>query len=242
MILKPNDFNLELNTTWSFPEHGNWATHNSSYRGNWSPYIPRNIILRYSKPNDVILDQFVGSGTTLIEAKLLNRNAIGIDINQKALEITSTKLDFPFTTITKQILKRATATNLNFIPDESIDLICTHPPYSNAIKYSHNDIDDLSLLDFNDFLYKMSLVAKESYRVLKNTKYCAILIGDLRKNKNVVPLGFNVMNIFLDSGFKLKEIIIKRQHNNKMTDYWIEKSKQMNFLLLSHEYLFVFYK
>ena len=40
---------------------------------NWSPYIPRNILLRYSKEGDLVLDQFAGGGTTLVEAKLLNR-------------------------------------------------------------------------------------------------------------------------------------------------------------------------
>ena len=86
---EPKDFELQYNTVWSFPERGNWATHDSKYRGNWSPYIPRNIILRYSQEGDVVLDPFVGGGTTLVETKLLNRHGIGVDINQNALEITS---------------------------------------------------------------------------------------------------------------------------------------------------------
>ena len=81
----PEKFKLEDTTIWSFPERGSWATHSGKYRGNWSPYIPRNLILRYSKKNDWILDQFLGSGTTLIEAKLLGRNAIGVDINSEAI-------------------------------------------------------------------------------------------------------------------------------------------------------------
>ena len=77
---EPQNFELEMTTHWSFPVRGKWATHDSKYRGNWSPYIPRNIILRYSNENDLILDQFVGGGTTLVEAKLLNRNIIGVDV------------------------------------------------------------------------------------------------------------------------------------------------------------------
>ena len=88
MSLNPNDFKLETTSVWSFVDRGNWATHSGTYRGNWSPYVPRNLILRYSQPNDWILDQFVGGGTSLVEAKLLNRNAIGIDINQNSIEIT----------------------------------------------------------------------------------------------------------------------------------------------------------
>lgn len=71
--LQPEYFELETNTVWAFPDRGKWATHDAKYRGNWSPYIPRNVILRYSKENDTVLDQFVGGGTTAVEAKLTNR-------------------------------------------------------------------------------------------------------------------------------------------------------------------------
>ena len=62
---EPDNFELETKTIWSFPDRGDWATHDGNYRGNWSPYVPRNLILRYSKPGDLVLDQFAGGGTTL---------------------------------------------------------------------------------------------------------------------------------------------------------------------------------
>lgn len=55
---EPEDFELEMTTHWSFPKRGDWATHDAKWRGNWSPYIPRNILLRYSQENDLVLDQF----------------------------------------------------------------------------------------------------------------------------------------------------------------------------------------
>ena len=58
--LEPNDFELQTTSVWDFPDRGKWATHDASYRGNWSPYIPRNIILRYSNEQELILDQFAG--------------------------------------------------------------------------------------------------------------------------------------------------------------------------------------
>ena len=67
---EPDDFELEMTSVWSFPNRGNWATHDAKWRGNWSPYIPRNILLRYSSEGDMVLDQFAGGGTTLVEAKL----------------------------------------------------------------------------------------------------------------------------------------------------------------------------
>lgn len=69
-------FELETTTIWSFKERGNWATHKGDYRGNCSPQIPRNLILKYTRENDIILDPFCGSGTTMIETKLLNRRGI----------------------------------------------------------------------------------------------------------------------------------------------------------------------
>ncbi len=55
MQWEPQGFQLETTSIWSFPERGSWATHNGKWRGNWSPYIPRNIILRYSQPGDLVL-------------------------------------------------------------------------------------------------------------------------------------------------------------------------------------------
>lgn len=66
--------------------------HDAKYRGNWSPYIPRNLLLRYSVEGDLVLDQFASGGTTLVEAKLLNRNIIGVDINLAAVELCREKL------------------------------------------------------------------------------------------------------------------------------------------------------
>ncbi len=239
-IIGPDNFDLETTSIWSFPNRGNWATHDGSYRGNWSPYIPRNIILRYSKKGDIVLDQFLGSGTTLIETALLQRRGIGIDINPNSIAISRKKLS---ELICENIdVYLGDARKLNRVNDESIDLICAHPPYANIIGYSSGISGDLSNLSMKDFLINMEDVAKESYRVLKKRKFCAIMMGDTRKNKNIIPLGFKTMEIFLREGFILKEIIIKKQHNCTSTKYWKKRSIEYNFLLIEHEYLFIFHK
>ena len=239
---EPDDFELEMNTVWSFPARGNWATHDAKYRGNWSPYIPRNLILRYSNEGDAILDQFVGGGTTLVEAKLLNRNIIGVDINKEALQRCKEKTDFEYPNAGDVKIICGDARKLSFISDSSIDFICTHAPYDNIINYSEDIDGDLSLLDIKNFLEKMKDVASECYRTLKCGKFCAILMGDTRKKGHVIPMSFDVMKIFQAVGFTLKEIIIKEQHNCKATGYWKTNSIKYNFLLLAHEYLFVFHK
>ncbi|MBU5332913.1 methyltransferase domain-containing protein [Anaerocolumna aminovalerica] len=240
MSLQPNYFRLEPTTIWSFPDRGSWATHSGKYRGNWSPYIPRNLILRYSKPGDWVLDQFLGSGTTLVEAKLLNRNAVGVDINPQAISISEENLQFKCETISKMRIQQGNATNLDFIKDGKIEFICMHPPYANIIKYSKDIAGDISLLTIEEFLCEMGKVISESYRVLKKGNMCAVMIGDIRRRGKVVPLGFQVMNIFLKQGFSSKEIIIKEQHNCRSTNFWEKQNNE--FLLLAHEYIFVFQK
>jgi len=245
MIVKkwePDNFELEMNTVWSFPERGSWATHDAKYRGNWSPYIPRNLLIRYSAEGDLVLDQFVGGGTTLVEAKLLNRNIIGVDVNPTALERCHEKTTFDWPCSGKVYIKQGDARNLYFIRDGSIDFICTHPPYADIIQYSDNISTDLSRLNVTEFLSEMQVVAADCFRVLKSGKYCAILMGDTRKKGNVVPMSFEIMKLFENVGFKTKEIIIKEQHNCKATGYWKTNSVKYNFLLLAHEYLFVFRK
>lgn len=237
------DFELETNTVWSFPKRGAWATHDPKWRGNWSPYIPRNVILRYSEPGDLVLDQFAGGGTTLVEAKLLERDAIGVDVNPEAVKRCRRKTNFRRDGIISNItIREGDARSLGFIPDRSVDLICTHPPYADIIKYSRDIEGDLSRLPANAFLEQMKPVAAEAFRVLKADKFCAILMGDTRRKKHVVPLAFEVMRIFQEAGFTLKEIIIKEQHNCRATGFWKKKSVKYNFLLIAHEYLFVFHK
>ena len=240
---QPDGFELEKSTLWSFPQHGDWATHDSQWRGNWSPYIPRNIILRYSNEGDLLLDQFVGGGTTLVEAKLLNRDIIGVDCNADALNCCKRKINFDYPPAQGRVyLHRGDARSLWFQGDESVDLICTHPPYANIIKYSNAIPEDLSLLNIQEFLAAMKTVAAECFRVLKKEKICAILIGDTRQKGLIIPLGFKVLTLFLDAGFTLKEIVIKEQHNCRRTAYWSKKADIHNFLLIAHEYLYILRK
>lgn len=239
--LQPENFELETTTVWSFPNRGKWATHDAKYRGNWSPYIPRNIILRYSAEGDTVLDQFVGGGTTAVEAKLTGRNFIGYDINPTAVDISLDKCNFNYDTRSEISISCADARVLP-LGDGSVDLICTHPPYADIIHYSQDIRGDLSLLSAKDFLVEMEKVSAECYRVLKRGKFCAVLMGDMRKKGMVQPLAFKTMCVFESAGFKTKEIIIKEQHNCKATGYWKTNSIKYNFLLLAHEYLFVFKK
>ena len=85
---EPEGFELEMTTHWSFPKRGDWATHDAKWRGNWSPYIPRNILLRYSQACDLVLDQFAGSGAVGEACIKKNRKAILVElVKEKATNI-----------------------------------------------------------------------------------------------------------------------------------------------------------
>ncbi|WP_448583900.1 TRM11 family SAM-dependent methyltransferase [Thermocrinis sp.] len=241
---EPKDFKLETTSIWSFPDRGSWATHKGNYRGNWSPYIPRNLILRYTQEGDLVLDQMVGSGTTLIECKLLNRRGIGVDINPYAIMLTQNRLDFKYKYEPEIRTYVGDARNLNLIEDESIDLIATHPPYANIVKFSKSskiEGDLSSVGNVDEFIKEMEKVAEECYRVLKPGKHCAILIGDTRRKKHLVPISVRVLEAFLKVGFILKEDVIKVQWKMKGTrEKW--RGSKYDFLLLAHEHLYIFRK
>jgi hypothetical protein len=88
----------------------------------------------------------------------------------------------------------------------------------------------------------MERIAGELLRVLREDRYCAILIGDTRRGRHYVPLSFYVMQRFLKAGFVLKEDIIKVQHHCSSTGRWRAKAKAGKFYLIMHEHLFVFRK
>ena len=244
--LEPDEeYKPEGTTVWSFPDRGNWATHTGDYRGNFSPFIPRNLILKYSQKDDLILDQMVGSGTTLIECKLLQRNAIGVDINPEAIMVTLDRLNFTKNSDNKSTIRTyvGDARNLDKIDDQSIDLIISHPPYSYIIGYTQDSIDgDISAFrNIDEFLKAIRKIADESYRVLKHDKHCGILIGDTRKRKHYIPIAFRVMQQFLDVGFILKEDIIKLQHKVS-TNRGRWRATYYPFYKIMHEHIFIFRK
>ena len=253
---RPKDDSRLDTTIWDFPTRGNWAVHSSGYEGNWSPYVPREIIRQYSRKGDVVLDPFVGSGTTLIECVLLGRRGIGVDVSRHAINWTRQRLnelkEFGRKTIDTPLAESkpdsietrlGDARDLSFLTSNSIDLICSHPPYGAAIQYTTGEARDMSRFKkTNDFLEAMAQVAREFRRVLKEKGYCAILMGDQRRHGKLIPLGFLVFQIFVDvARLTPIEIIIKLQHHDSSTQFYHGKRGSLPYRI-AHEYLFIFRK
>lgn len=258
----PEELTDVSTTVWSFPRRGSWATHRGDYRGNWPPQMVRALILRYTEPGETVVDPMVGSGTTCVEARLLGRNCVAVDVNYEAAILTLHRvyhLETALGRLSGSSLDARThepsarswvrvyhgdARRLDKIEDCSADMVATHPPYWGIIEYGGECSDgNLSCAGtLEEYLGLIGEVARELYRVLKPGRVCAILIGDTRVHKHYVPISHHVLEVFLDTGFVLMEEVVKVQHKMKATRELWSRLRKRDFLLIYHEKLYVFRK
>ncbi len=251
---EPVDFILQETTVWDFPRRGEWAVHSGDFRGNWPPQLPRNLLERYTHRGDLVVDAFVGGGTTLVEAWLLGRRSIGVDISRMARDTANAKLNemerqakkdnaFALNPSCRPLVAKGSALNLADILKENkvhgeVKLLCAHPPYMNSLKYTDDSENDLSLIKEPQIFYdKMRLFAREAAKVLAGGNMCALLIGDIKCQGKLVPLGLRTLDIFLGEKFEVDSIVLKTQHKDRSSEFYNGKGK--HYLLLSHEYLFI---
>ncbi len=252
---KPKDFQLEKTTLWDFPRRGDWAVHRGDYRGNWPPEIPRNLILKYTDPGDVVVDSFVGGGTTLIEAWLLGRKSVGLDVSRMAIQTCNTRLaemrrlakKDPRASldegITPKIVHGDALSASKILPQHGVEagsvaLWCAHPPYLDSLRYTGGNGADLSGVGDPDlFVAKMRVFAGEVSSMLAPDGVLAVLIGDVPKRGKTIFLGKRTLDCLLEEGFELNDVIIKSQHRDRSSEFYFGKKRPG--LLMAHEYLFV---
>jgi DNA modification methylase len=83
---------INVDSLWLISERDKTGKHSNVYHGNFVPQIPNQLIRRYTKENDVVLDLFMGSGTTLFECEKLHRDFIGFDINDEIISFVQSKM------------------------------------------------------------------------------------------------------------------------------------------------------
>lgn len=235
---------------WLIEKRDNSGAHSADYHGNFVPQIPRQLFTRYTKKDDWILDPFMGSGTSLIEAQRMGRNAIGIDIQAEVAEdaynrvITEKRDDCKIKIVSGDSRTLNTEKLLATVGIKKVQFVIFHPPYWDIIKFSDNP-NDLSRADsLEAFLEGLGTVVDNTTKYLEKNRYCACVIGDKYANSRVVPLGFYCMNLFMERGFLLKAILVKNFGETKgkanQQGIWRYRALASDFYIFKHEYIFVF--
>jgi DNA modification methylase len=256
---KFNDLNLEdwkntevwTDSLWIIPTRDKTGKHDGFYHGNFVPQIPHQLILRYTKKNDVILDPFVGSGTTAYEAESLGRHFIGIDIQPKLIDHIKGKVDNKnyFSELitgdsTDKNIFSGIANFLNKKKRKNVQLAILHPPYADIIKFSDNERDLSNNKSLKDFLNNFSLVIKNTLDLLEKDRYLAVVMGDKYTQGKWIPLGFYCLNEAQKLGLTLKSIIIKNIEGNRAKQnkeaIWKYRALSSDYYIFKHEYILIF--
>jgi len=248
--------NINVDSLWIINERDKSGKHVNVYHGNFIPQIPNQLIRRYTKENDIVLDLFMGSGTTLYECESLNRNFIGFDINTEIIDYVKSKMtgtqNIKFKInecdITNETLfKKRIDKSLSELGAEKVQLILAHPPYMDIVKFTEKPEDLSQIGDLATFVKRFVQIIKNAFPYLENKKYMGIVIGDVYKKSEVVPLSFYVLDaIKCNFSVKLKGIIIKNIEGNRgklgQKNIWQYRALKSDYFIFKHEYILVFKK
>jgi len=212
-----------------------------------APFIPTLIetILKLWGESPV-LDPMMGTGTTLFVSTWLGFESYGIDIEKTFVNFVKKRLSSRKLLIKtgKFQVVRGDARNIPF-PDNFFGTIIFSPPYFNTVKYSENSNNIGSINDYSSYLSEMEKVYKECLRVLRPGRKMVVIVKDLNRHGERIPLGADTIKLCQKVGFKLFDIIINKMGflNHKL--YHCVQMKQRRGHLQSftiHEYILVFEK
>lgn len=237
---------------WIIPQRDNSGAHSGHYHGNFVPQIVRQLLTRYTKRGDFVLDPFAGSGTTLIEAQRMGRNSIGIELqNNVAMEaserVHSEQKDGIIADIFVDDSRSFDVDRIRRTYNiDNVQFVIFHPPYWNIIKFSDEAADLSNAPTLESFLADFRKVVNNSIAILENRRYCAVVIGDKYENGQIVPLGFYCMQVMQQEGLTLKATIVKNFEETKgkanQKALWRQRALQNGLYIFKHEYIFVFRK
>ncbi|MGH7861392.1 MAG: hypothetical protein ACREOS_04040, partial [Candidatus Dormibacteraceae bacterium] len=94
---------------------------------------------------------------------------------------------------------------------------------------------------------KFQAVAEHAYRLLRPTRFLALVIGDTYRKAEWIPLGFECLGVCREVGFQFKAINVKDIQGNergkgKRENLWRYRALKQGFYIFKHEYVMVFRK
>ena len=247
---------IETGTLWNFASRDNTNGHSYDYHGNYIPQIATQLFERFTQSQDVVLDLFLGSGTSAIEAVNMNRRCIGVEIQKKMCDYVADK--FPREVLDKSVkiingdsstdeVRKHIFATLKGLEEEYAQFLVLHPPYADIIKFSDLKGDLSTIEKTEDFLEGFKKVAQVGYDCLEKKRFAALIIGDKYANGELIPLSFLCMQKMQEVGFKTKSIIVKNIEGNekakgKNANLWHYRALAGGFYIFKHEYIILFQK
>lgn len=220
------------------PGGGGAMQGSKDYAGATPSWVIWQLLMRYTREGDLVVDPMCGSGTTLDVARDLDRRGLGYDLSPSRPDIF-----------------RSDARKLP-LEDGKADFVFIDPPYSTHIEYSKDERDigalDAAADDGRAYYDAMRKVIGEIHRVLKNRRYMALYVSDSwRKRKGgdpgsgagtFMPIGYELFEIMRER-FKPIDIVSVVRHNQKLQrGNWRKAAEEGNFFLRGFNYLFIMKK
>ncbi|MEK6876689.1 MAG: site-specific DNA-methyltransferase [Nanoarchaeota archaeon] len=220
--------------------------------------VERLIDIFTNSKNQLILDPFMGSGSTLIAAQNKGLKGIGFEINKEYISMTKNRLENVYKTMfnrkSNYEIINDSAENLNkYLSPDAVDLTVTSPPYWDILNrkrsadrktirnYGNSETDFGNIESYDHFLFSLQSVFKKVYDVTKSGRYCIVIVMDIRKNSTLYTLHSDLAKKMEEINFSLKDIIIwdRQKEYNNMRPLGYPYSFVVNKV---HEYILIFKK
>lgn len=243
---------------WLIPTRDKSGPHVGDYWGNFVPQIPNQIIRRFTKPGEVVLDLFAGMGTTLIECRHLGRHGLGVELVASVADRARERIAQAANRdgVTTNILvgdSRLPATaalvrdSLATLHKTQADCVILHPPYHDIVHFGDEAANLSNQPTIDDFLREFGYVVDQAVALLAPGRFLALVVGDLYAGGEWVPLSFYCMELCRRHGLALKGINVKDIQGNekgkgRSGPLWRYRALRQGFYVFKHEYIFVFRK
>lgn len=247
---------IETGTWWEFASRAKGNGHSFDYHGNYIPQLAEQLFTRFTQKDDIVLDMFLGSGTSAIEAINMGRKCLGVELNPNVAKMVENKFSQKDLVTSVRIINGNSASDeIKTQIDDTLELMCAkkaqflvlHPPYDDIIKFSESKEDLSNCSSTDDFIEQFGKVAQTGYDCLEKGRFAALIIGDKYADSQLIPLGFMCMQKMNEAGFITKSIIVKNIEGNekakgKTANLWRYRALAGGFYIFKHEYVMIFQK